>query len=232
MRSTNISARFPFTLTPDQDEVIAEIARDLAKTTPMNRLLQGDVGAGKTVVALYAMLMAVASSGGASGGQQAALMAPTALLAEQHHMSITTMLRGSRVNIKLLTSATKSAAREQLLHELEAGEIDILIGTHALLTKGVNFKSLAVAVIDEQHRFGVHQRATLRSKSADPTTAPHTLVMTATPIPRTLSLTIFGDLDISTIRHLPPGRKPIVTKCVAPEKAMRCIATSRTSFRG
>jgi ATP-dependent DNA helicase RecG len=209
----HIRKRFPFTLTRDQDEVIAEIARDLMKTTPMNRLVQGDVGAGKTVVALYAMLMAVASN------QQAALMAPTALLAEQHYTSITTMLRGSRVNIKLLTSATKSAAREQLLHELETGEVDILIGTHALLTKGVNFKSLAVAVIDEQHRFGVHQRATLRSKSADPATAPHTLVMTATPIPRTLSLTIFGDLDISTIRHLPPGRQPIVTKRVSPDRA-------------
>jgi len=209
----HIRDRFPFELTDDQNEVIEEIARDLTKTTPMNRLLQGDVGAGKTVVALYAMLMAVASN------QQAALMAPTALLAEQHYTSITNMLRGSKVNIKLLTSATRTAAREQTLHELDRGEIDILIGTHALLTRGVTFQSLAVAVIDEQHRFGVHQRATLRAKSADATTAPHTLVMTATPIPRTLSLTVFGDLDISTIHHLPPGRQPIITKSVSPDKS-------------
>ena len=212
-----IIERFPFKLTADQRSVVDEIADDLTKTRPMNRLLQGDVGAGKTVVALYAMLMAVVSQ------HQAALMAPTALLAEQHFASITAMLDKSDVRIELLTSAMKPAARRVLQERLEAGEIDILIGTHALLTESVAFKNLAVAVIDEQHRFGVHQRKRLRNKSieADDETLqePHTLVMTATPIPRTLSLSVFGDLDISTIRSRPPGRQPIITKHVAPAQS-------------
>jgi ATP-dependent DNA helicase RecG len=152
------------------------------------------------------MLMAVAS------GHQAALMAPTELLAEQHFASITSMLKGGRVSIELLTGSLKAAQKKAIIKRLESGEIDIVIGTHALLTEHVNFKSLAVAVIDEQHRFGVHQRARLRSKSSDRDSSPHILVMTATPIPRTLSLTIFGDLDISTIKGLPPGRKPIATR--------------------
>jgi ATP-dependent DNA helicase RecG len=202
----HIVARFPFDLTGGQRAVIDEIAGDLTDTTPMNRLLQGDVGAGKTVVALYGMLMAVAS------GHQAALMAPTELLAEQHGDSISRMLTGARVTIETLTGSLTTAVRERILDRLEAGEIDILIGTHALLTETVRFKSLAVVVIDEQHRFGVHQRATLRSKGTDERGVPHTLVMTATPIPRTLSLTVFGDLDISTIRGLPPGRKPVRTQ--------------------
>ncbi len=202
----HITARFPFTLTADQRTVIDEIVGDLVTTQPMNRLLQGDVGSGKTVVALYAMLLAVAAR------QQAALMAPTELLAEQHYASICNQLAGSRVNIQLLTGSLSTAQRNSILDELARGDIDILIGTHALLTETVNFKSLAVAVIDEQHRFGVHQRAALRSKSQDRTTSPHVLVMTATPIPRTLSLTIFGDLDISTIRELPPGRQKIETR--------------------
>jgi ATP-dependent DNA helicase RecG len=202
----HIEARIPFTLTGSQRDVVAEIAKDLQDRRPMNRLLQGDVGAGKTVVALYAMLMAVAS------GHQAALMAPTELLAEQHFASITSMLKGGRVSIELLTGSLKAAQKKAIIKRLESGEIDIVIGTHALLTEHVNFKSLAVAVIDEQHRFGVHQRARLRSKSSDRDSSPHILVMTATPIPRTLSLTIFGDLDISTIKGLPPGRKPIATR--------------------
>jgi ATP-dependent DNA helicase RecG len=202
----HIVARFPFELTGGQRAVIDEIARDLTGATPMNRLLQGDVGAGKTVVALYGMLMAVAS------GHQAALMAPTELLAEQHGDSISRMLTGARVTIETLTGSMTTAVRETILERLESGAIDILIGTHALLTQTVRFKSLALSVIDEQHRFGVHQRATLRSKGTDERTVPHTLVMTATPIPRTLSLTVFGDLDVSTIRGLPPGRKPVRTQ--------------------
>ena len=202
----HIVARFPFELTESQRGVIEEIAADLGTETPMNRLLQGDVGAGKTVVALYGMLMAVAS------GHQAALMAPTELLAEQHGASIGGMLRGGRVSIDVLTGSLSVAQRRDVLRRLEAGEIDLLIGTHALLTEHVRFKSLALAVVDEQHRFGVHQRATIRSKGRDGRTVPHTLVMTATPIPRTLSLTVFGDLDVSTIRGMPPGRRPVTTR--------------------
>ncbi len=209
----HICARFPFDLTNSQREVIDEIAADLETSRPMNRLLQGDVGSGKTVVALYAMLMAVASE------HQAALMAPTELLAEQHFASITTMLEGSNVTIELLTGSLKKSERDAILARLESGGgsggIDILIGTHALLTESVSFHSLAVTVTDEQHRFGVHQRATLRGKTSEPNSSPHMLVMTATPIPRTLSLTVFGDLDISTIRTMPPGRLPIITKFVA-----------------
>ncbi|MCH8152067.1 MAG: ATP-dependent DNA helicase RecG [Planctomycetes bacterium] len=211
--NAHITARFPFELTGSQSAVIHEIAADLQSTIPMNRLLQGDVGAGKTVVALYGLLMAVAS------GHQAALMAPTELLAEQHDASISQMLTGARVSIELLTGSQTLPQRREILARLESGQIDILIGTHALLTEIVQFKSLALAVIDEQHRFGVHQRARLRSKGNDPTTIPHTLVMTATPIPRTLSLTVFGDLDISTIRGLPPGRKPITTRITDQSKA-------------
>ncbi len=207
-----ILARFPFTLTDAQQGVVKEIAAELRNKVPMNRLVQGDVGSGKTVIALYAMLMAVASK------HQAALMAPTEILAEQHYSSITAMLTDSRVNIELLTGSLKPAHRRGVLARLAAGKIDILIGTHALLTKAVSFKSLAVVVVDEQHRFGVHQRASIRAKAAEKNSAPHTLVMTATPIPRTLSLTLFGDLDVSTIREMPPGRKPIITRVVPSTK--------------
>jgi len=211
----HIRARLPFEFTPGQKTVIKEIVSDLQREVPMNRLLQGDVGSGKTVVALYAMLLAVASG----GKHQAALMAPTELLAEQHFASIARLLRGSRVKIELLTGSLKPAHRKSIHKRLEDGDIDILIGTHALLSGGVNFKSLAVAVIDEQHRFGVHQRAQLRAKASDAKSSPHILVMTATPIPRTMSLTVFGDLDISTIEGMPPGRKPIITRHVPPTKA-------------
>jgi ATP-dependent DNA helicase RecG len=214
-----IRGRFPFPLTPAQDRVVREIAVDLASTTPTNRLIQGDVGSGKTVVALYAMLMAAAT------GHQSALMAPTELLAEQHFVSITDMLAGSAVRVALLTGSTPERERQGLLAGLEAGEIDLLIGTHALLTESVRFRSLAVAIIDEQHRFGVHQRAHLRTHATaglegapGETTTPHVLVMTATPIPRTLGMTLFGDLDISTIDALPPGRTPVRTRVVGPEK--------------
>ena len=209
----HILARFPFELTADQRSVTDEIIADVTTSQPMNRLLQGDVGAGKTVVALYAMLLSVASK------HQAALMAPTELLAEQHFASIRDMLQGSTVRIELLTGSLKAAEREAILNAMEAGEVDIIIGTHALLTETVSFHSLAVAVIDEQHRFGVHQRAMLRAKTGDPKSCPHVLVMTATPIPRTMSLTIFGDLDISTIRQLPPGRQPVITRHVPQARA-------------
>ncbi len=213
-----IRSRFPFTLTPEQDAVVREIAADLASATPTNRLIQGDVGSGKTVVALYAMLMAVAST------QQGALMAPTELLAEQHALSIGAMLEGTGVRTALLTGSTPAPDRRSILARLESGEIDILIGTHALLTESVRFANLAVAIIDEQHRFGVHQRAHLRAHSTaieegpDDAVTPHVLVMTATPIPRTLGMTLFGDLDVSTITALPPGRTPIRTRVVGPEK--------------
>jgi ATP-dependent DNA helicase RecG len=141
-------------------------------------------------------------------------MAPTELLAEQHHASISRMLAGSRVRVELLTGATPAPAREQLLAKLAAGEIDLLVGTHALLTESVKFKSLGVAIIDEQHRFGVVQRAELRGKASDATSTPHVLVMTATPIPRTMAITLFGDLDVSSIKGLPPGRKPITTRVI------------------
>jgi ATP-dependent DNA helicase RecG len=210
----HIRARFPFTLTPGQEEAVADIVRDLTSGTPTNRLIQGDVGSGKTLVALYAMLLAVA------GKHQALLMAPTEILAEQHFASISRILGGSTVRVALLTGATPMAERKETLAALESASLDIIIGTHSLLSEHVVFKNLAVAVIDEQHRFGVSQRAVLRERgtgapSACDTTTPHVLVMTATPIPRSLGLTLFGDLDISTIRGLPPGRRPIRTVLAA-----------------
>jgi len=208
----HIRQRLPFTLTPGQEQVVRDLVRDLTADTPTNRLIQGDVGSGKTVVALYAMLLAVAAE------HQAALMAPTEILAEQHHESMTRMLQGSRVRIELLTGARTGPEREAILGRLEAGEIDIVIGTHALLTEHVRFKSLAVAIVDEQHRFGVHQRATMRAKTSDHRSVPHVLVMTATPIPRSLAMTLFGDLDVSVIDGLPPGRQPVRTRVVAPDK--------------
>ena len=220
----HIRQRFPFELTEAQRRVCEEIARDLQRDRPMNRLLQGDVGAGKTVVALYALLMAVADR------KQGVLMAPTELLAEQHMASLSNMLAGSQVRIALLTGSLPAAARRQLLDDIVEGRIDIVVGTQALLGGAVRFKDLALAVIDEQHRFGVMQRAFLRqlaggaaegedTADAQNHRVPHCLVMTATPIPRTLSLTVFGDLDVSTITGLPPGRQPIITRVVGPEKS-------------
>ena len=207
-----IRERFPFALTAAQSRVIREIASDLSRPAPMNRLLQGDVGAGKTAVALYGMLAAVAS------GHQSTLMAPTEILAEQHLASIRQMLTGSDVTIELLTGTLSERERTHRLERIASGEIDIVIGTHALLTQSVSFKSLALAVIDEQHRFGVTQRAALRGKGEEPGSVPHVLVMTATPIPRTLSLTLFGDLDVSVIDERLPGRTPPVTRVVGPGK--------------
>jgi ATP-dependent DNA helicase RecG len=211
-----IRKRLPFALTADQNQVCAEIAKDLGQPTPMNRLLQGDVGSGKTAVAAYAMLTAVAH------GAQAALLAPTEILAEQHVASLRSVLASSDVRIELLTGGRKTKERAAVLERLASGDIDLVIGTHALLAEGVRFHDLALVVIDEQHRFGVAQRAVLReraaaSESGAATRAPHVLVMTATPIPRTLALTIFGDLDVSTIRHSPPGRSPVTTRWVTPQ---------------
>jgi len=197
-----IHARLPFTLTPSQTKVFAEIAADMAGSRPMNRLLQGDVGSGKTAVAVAALLLCVARGG------QAALLAPTEVLAEQHMRTLTEMLRGSRVNLALLRGGAGEAARKEFLAQLAAGDIHIAIGTHALLEPDVRFKSLALVIVDEQHKFGVAQRMQLRAKGR----APHVLVMTATPIPRTLTLTLYGDLDVSRIDQPPPGRGELVTR--------------------
>ena len=209
-----ILARMPFTLTDAQQRVVDEISRDLSFETPTNRLVQGDVGSGKTIVALDAMLLAIAH------GHQAALMVPTELLAEQHYLSMTEMLKGSEVRVALLTGSMATADRDAVVSQIASGDCDLVIGTHSLVSDSVAFHSLAVAVIDEQHRFGVEQRAKLRVKGgeAHEKETPHVIVMTATPIPRTIGLTIFGDLDISTIDKLPPGRTPVITKHVTDEK--------------
>ncbi|MCB0986674.1 MAG: ATP-dependent DNA helicase RecG, partial [Acidimicrobiales bacterium] len=226
---TRFRSRLAFGLTAAQERVIAEITSDLAGAHPMHRLLQGDVGAGKTVVAVAALLTAV------QGGHQGALMAPTEVLAEQHHAGIANLLDGLRVpgdadegslfegmaaerplRVELLTNRTPAAARRKLAEALTEGSVDILIGTHALIEAGVSFRSLGVVVIDEQHRFGVEQRAALRAKGADGT-SPDVLVMTATPIPRTAAMTVYGDLDVSVLDELPPGRTPIRTEWVRAE---------------
>ena len=209
---SRIRGRFPFDLTPDQVRVCGEIGHDLARTIPTNRLLQGDVGAGKTAVAVHAMLLAAAH------GHQAALMAPTSILAEQHHASIARMLEGAPLEIGLLTGSTPPAEKRPLLERIADGSQRLLVGTHALLSEKTAFADLALVIIDEQHRFGVEQRSRLRRPNREGR-VPHVLVMTATPIPRTLSLTVFGDLDVSAIRELPPGRSPTVTRVVAPSKA-------------
>ncbi|PYQ90748.1 MAG: ATP-dependent DNA helicase RecG, partial [Acidobacteria bacterium] len=191
----------PFKLTNGQKQALKEIVDDMRSPHPMNRLLQGDVGAGKTIVALLAALVAM------ENGLQVAFMAPTEILAEQHFLNISRLLQASHFRVALLTGSTAASARRQQLAEIEAGTIDLVVGTHALVQGDVRFKQLGLAVIDEQHRFGVLQRATLRTKALH----PDVLVMTATPIPRTLALTVYGDLDVSMIRELPAGRVPIRT---------------------
>src|SRR3989441_3621220 len=191
----------PFRLTAGQKQALKEIVDDLQRPQPMNRLLQGDVGAGKTIVALLAALVEM------ENGLQVAFMAPTEILAEQHFLNISRLLQAARFRVALLTGSTASAARREQLAEVEAGTIPLVVGTHALGQGDVNFKRLGLVGIDEQHRFGVLQRATLRSKGLH----PDVLVMTATPIPRTLALTVYGDLDVSVIRDTPPGRLPIKT---------------------
>lgn len=214
-------ARLPFELTDGQKAVGATLAEELAKDVPMNRLLQGEVGSGKTVIALRAMLTAV------DAGGQAALLAPTEVLAAQHHRSITTMLGdlaeggllgGSDIGtrVALLTGSQATAARRENLLQAASGDAGIVIGTHALIQEKVQFQDLALVVVDEQHRFGVEQRDALREKGSQP---PHVLVMTATPIPRTVTMTVFGDMEISTLAELPRGRSPIATHVVPAERS-------------
>ena len=218
----HIRVRIPFTLTSEQDRVVGEITHDLARPEPMNRLLQGDVGSGKTAVATYAMLLAAAH------GHQAALVAPTEILAEQHHAVLGRMLDGSELELRLLTGSTTPAERTAIVAGLARGSVQLVVGTHAVLEGGVAFRSLAVAVIDEQHRFGVRQRATIRQKGqGERPLIPHTLVMTATPIPRTLAITLYGDLDLSTLRGRPPGRRPAITRVVDMAKAPEVYAYLR-----
>ena len=204
-----------FDFTNSQKKVINEIFSDLTSPRPMNRLLQGDVGSGKTVVALCAMLLAV------ENGYQAALMAPTEILAEQHFLTFKRMLQGLPVNVAVLTSNTKAAAKKKILQELAEGKINILVGTHAVIQDQVQFHNLRLAVIDEQHRFGVKQRSKLKEKTAK----LDLLTMTATPIPRTLALAFYGDLDVSTLSELPPGRQPIVTECATSKLAYDRVRT-------
>jgi len=223
----------PFTLTSAQQRVLREITDDLQRSRPMSRLLQGDVGSGKTIVALAAMLVAVAN------GMQAVMMAPTEILAEQHHQTLTTVLQeaadkahdrdtmaarlASQTQMGLLLGSLSQVEKEKRRRQIAAGEMDIIVGTHALIQEGVTFKDLGLAIIDEQHRFGVSQRAALRQKGYN----PHVLVMSATPIPRTLALTIYGDLDISIIDELPPHRQKIITKWLAPLELERAYAFLR-----
>jgi ATP-dependent DNA helicase RecG len=201
----------PFELTGDQRGVIAAIGRDLEQERPMQRLLMGEVGSGKTVVALHAMLRAV------EHGAQAALMAPTETLAEQHFATLQRLLGSEPLTVALLTGSTAASRRADTLGKLASGELSLVVGTHALIERDVRFRELAVVVVDEQHRFGVRQRAALGSE--DPATSPHTLHMTATPIPRTLALARHGDLDRSVLRELPSERKPIDTRIVSAEGA-------------
>ena len=200
--NTFYTQNLPFQLTGAQKRVIKEIRKDMGSGRQMNRLLQGDVGSGKTLVALMSMLIAL------DNGYQACMMAPTEILAAQHYETIKRFLFGMNVRVELLTGSVKGKKREEILKGLLTGDVHILIGTHAVLEDTVNFSSLGMVVIDEQHRFGVAQRAKLWSKNVCP---PHVLVMTATPIPRTLAMTLYGDLDVSIIDELPPGRKPIQT---------------------
>jgi len=200
--NTFYTQNLPFQLTGAQKRVIKEIRKDMGSGRQMNRLLQGDVGSGKTLVALMSMLIAL------DNGFQACIMAPTEILATQHYETITSLLFGMNVRVELLTGSVKGKKREEILKGLLTGDVHILVGTHAVLEDTVNFSSLGMVVIDEQHRFGVAQRAKLWSKNECP---PHVLVMTATPIPRTLAMTLYGDLDVSIIDELPPGRKPVQT---------------------
>lgn len=217
---SRIRKRFPFLLTEDQSQVIAEICGDLAKSVPMNRLLQGDVGSGKTVVALYAALAAVASK------LQVAIMAPTEILARQHYDSMERFLKGSRVRRELVSGGITGKKREALTARIREGQVDIVVGTVALLQRDITFCNLGLVIIDEQHKFGVHQRATLRKGRN-----PHCLVMTATPIPRTLAMTAFGDLDVSVIRHCPPGRGEVVTRWAQPHNRDAAMEFIRQRLR-
>ncbi len=210
--NTFYKEKIPFELTNAQKRVIKEIRADLGSGRQLNRLLQGDVGSGKTLVALMVMLIAL------DNGYQACLMAPTEILARQHYVSLSKFLEGMDIKVDVLTGSSKTKERKKTHSGLESGDIQILIGTHALIEDAVQFKNLGLVVIDEQHRFGVAQRAKLWKKNTSP---PHVLVMTATPIPRTLAMTLYGDLDVSVIDELPPGRKPIKTSHLFDAKRLR-----------
>jgi len=232
---------FPFALTADQDRAIREICKDLAQDRPMQRLLQADVGAGKTAVAVYAMLVAIANK------HQTALMAPTEVLARQHWLTFDGYLSQSRVRRLLLTGSLSSKERQQALADIRAGNVDLVVGTQALVQDDVEFAKLGLVVIDEQHKFGVAQRARIRQLGADPPVGqaawpagqagqaacptPHYLVMTATPIPRTIALTVFGDLDVSIIRELPPGRQKVQTRWSSEKDRERLYEHFRTQLK-
>ena len=226
-------AQLPFALTRGQQRAIDDILRDLAAPAPMHRLLQGEVGSGKTVVALTALLVAV------QGGHQGAFMAPTEVLAEQHHVTVRALLDGLTVpeagsllgerpvRVELLTNRTGAAERRRISEGLRGGDVDLIVGTHALIYEGVEFADLGVAVIDEQHRFGVEQRDLLRTKGGSGQPKPDVLVMTATPIPRTAAMLIYGDLDRSELRELPAGRAPIHTEVIGPNPLERAAVYER-----
>ncbi|UCG24459.1 MAG: ATP-dependent DNA helicase RecG, partial [Chloroflexota bacterium] len=219
-------AALQFRLTKAQQRVIAEIATDMREGVPMNRLLQGDVGSGKTVVAAAAIVLAVRA------GFQAAMMAPTEILAEQHYQGLKKILAGLDVDVSLLTGSTPTAEREQLYARISDGSAQVVLGTHALIQENVRFKSLGLAIIDEQHRFGVDQRKALREKGTDspngsPLPNPHLLVMSATPIPRSLALSLYGDLDLSIIDEMPPGRQEIKTRWLRPSERERAYSFVR-----
>lgn len=215
--------KLPFELTDAQKRVIREIRRDLGSGIQMNRLLQGDVGSGKTIVALLCMLIAL------DNGFQSVLMAPTEILAQQHFQSISDYVAGMDIRVEFLSGTVSGKKRQMVLQRLREGEIDILIGTHALLEEDVTFKNLGFAITDEQHRFGVEQRAKLWKKSL--ACPPHVLVMSATPIPRTLAMTLYGDLDVSVIDELPPGRKEIVTQHRTESHRLRVIGFMKEQIR-
>lgn len=217
-----IRRRLPFSLTAAQNKVVAQISKDISSNEPMVRLLQGDVGCGKTVVAIYAALVAVANR------HQAALLSPTEILAEQHFQKAQSYLEGSAVRIALSASSIGSAARNRLKSALAAGEIDLVIGTHALLEPDIKFRRLGLVIIDEQHRFGVEQRRALKTKG----TSPHYLVMSATPIPRTQTLAWMGDLDVSVIDEMPSGPRQVATRIISGSDVQRAWATVRAGLDG
>jgi ATP-dependent DNA helicase RecG len=221
----------PFALTSAQERVLGEVVSDLATSRPMARLLQGDVGSGKTAVAAAALVVAAANR------YQGALMAPTEILAEQHYRTLTTLLKDLTfqdrppLRIELLTGSLTPAAKRTISRGIAAGEVDVVVGTHALIQETVSFKRLGLTIVDEQHRFGVMQRAALRERAADNGQSPHLLVMSATPIPRTLALTFYGDLDISSIDEMPPGRVPVETRWVGPDERREAYSFVREQVR-
>ena len=206
--SDEVKDNFPFALTNAQERVVAEVKEDISQEVPMMRLVQGDVGSGKTIVAALAAALAIDSS------FQVAFMAPTTLLAEQHFVSLKSFFGKEASKVALLTGSTSVKARKKLLQDIEDQSVSLVVGTHALFQKGVSFPNLALIIIDEQHRFGVNQRLALRKKNDSETSAPHQLTLTATPIPRTLSMSVYANMDVSIIDELPPGRKPIQTSCL------------------